>query len=742
MLRAEPAATLASDTRTRGGWQEMVVATVGLLVLLTGYSAIVRGGDWIVSVGLVALLVATATVVLHLLGLRRSVTPLALLVELVVLAWVFVPSTVLVVLPTFSTFSALSDLVSAAGPVIVEEQAPVPASAPIVLVLAASFGALVVLIDLVLQLRRGVLWVGALLLAVFVMPALITGTTPSPWIFVLAAATWLVLLRGRTSVNGATGTARQGPAMALGIGGLAAALLFPVVSPDISAVATSWGKPPPQVFGRGINPMVELGSNLRRNNPVEVLSFTTDLDEVPYLKVATLPDFTGKTWRPADDYDSTRFEGQMSVSDDISAEPRKTAITINQLRSDLLPVPYPTTDVSGIKGSYRLERTGQTIRTRDNDSRGQTYTATSLDVQPTAEQLRASDATGPNLAPDFRRYLRLDDPPPVIGSTARRVTDGQTTNYDKALALQDYFRGGAFEYSETAPVANDYDGNGLGVIEEFLARKSGYCVHFSSAMAVMARTLDIPARVAVGYAPGARSDFVDGERTYRVMSDDLHAWTELYFAGVGWVRFDPTPGIGDRTAFVEPVDDQAAPDAAETTPDEQVNPRGEQPRVDENTGATAEEATAGPTAVRSAAAVLVGMLALVLAPLALRRLRRQWRWRGAARSPDPAWREVEDTARDLGVVTSPTDTPRGFAHRLSGAPGLDRDALHRLLERVERARFSRDGSPDGSAVEDARLVASSVVGGASRRQRWRAALLPRSLGPRPSEAIPEPAPAT
>ena len=160
--------------------------------------------------------------------------------------------------------------------------------------------------------------------------------------------------------------------------------------------------------------------------------------------------------------------------------------------------------------------------------------------------------------PGKKAYLELpDDMPEVIGDTAREITEDEDTDYDKVLALQRYFRAGSFRYSETAPVAEDYDGNGVDVIAKFLEAKSGYCVHFSSAMAVMARTLDIPSRIAVGYAPGSTSGFNDGKTRYENTSDDLHAWTEIYFDGVGWVRFDPTPSVGSPTAFVEPASESS-----------------------------------------------------------------------------------------------------------------------------------------------------------------------------------------
>ncbi len=736
-----PDAEDTGRTPARGGWADMLWGTTALLVLLTGFRTVVQGADWFVSTALVCVLVATATIVLRQLGARRIVAPIALVTEVVVLSWVFVPATLIVLIPTTATVTGLRDLVRQAGPIIAEEQAPVAASASIVLVLAAAFGALVVLLDLLISLRLGVVALGALLLAVYITPSLITGTSPSGLLFVVAAALWLIMLRRRTAVvrtrTSQPGRAtRQVPALALGVGGLAAALVFPAVSPSISSVAASWGNPPPQVFGPGINPIVELGTNLRRNTPVPVMTLTTTLDDPPYLKVATLPNFTGRTWRPAENFNDGRFEGQLAVRDGISADRASTRISVSKLRSDLLPVPYPTVDIGGLDGSYQVERTGLTVKLRGADITGQTYTAQSIDVQPTAEQLRAAN---PRVTPDLRRYTELEDAPPIIFDTATQVTADADNNYDRAVALQDYFRSGEFDYSESAPVAEDYDGNGLAVIAEFLQRKAGYCVHFSSAMAVMARSLGIPARVAVGYAPGGVTGELDGgRRVYEVMSDDLHAWTELYFDGVGWVRFDPTPGIGEGTAFSEPTSqtpDSTTPEsgADDAQPEPQQNPRSEDGAL-----APGESEEATSTAPRSAAAVALALLAIVLLPGLVRVLRRVWRLRGS--EPDRVWREIEDTARDFGVATSVADTPRGLARRLGARPGLDAAALARLLDIVERQRYAPVVVPGDEAAGEARIVIDSLQEGASRLERWRAALLPRSLGPRSTAIAPAPAP--
>ena len=118
------------------------------------------------------------------------------------------------------------------------------------------------------------------------------------------------------------------------------------------------------------------------------------------------------------------------------------------------------------------------------------------------------------------------------------------------MAIQKYLRSGEFTYSLQAPVQGGYDGNGLSVLADFLAVKSGYCIHFASAMAVMARAEGIPSRIAVGYAPGRLTGdtvAVVGQGSlpeYEVDARDAHAWPELYFQGLGWVPFEPTPSRG------------------------------------------------------------------------------------------------------------------------------------------------------------------------------------------------------
>ncbi|MGH3457741.1 transglutaminase TgpA family protein [Aeromicrobium sp.] len=710
----------------RSGWLDRALVAASLLVLTAGYRTVVEGNDWWITTLLVTLVATLTCAVLRGLGVRL-VAPFAAVVLFVTIVWVFVPETLAAGFPTPSSVGALSELVESARVIIVEEKAPVAAARGIVLLVAVAFGSLVVVADAFLELRRAPAWIGLLLLGVFAVPAMVSGRTPGFWLFVVAAVPWLVMLHvGRTSSRGSA-VGNQVPAVLIAVVSLAGALVLPTVAPDIRAAAASWGDPPPSVFGRGINPMLELGQNLRRNSTAVALTYTTTAEVPPYLKVATLRDFTGKTWIPGSTLPADRFEGRIGLREGIETTMDTTRITIEGLDSTMLPVPYVAQDTNGLEGVWRFERMGMTVRSESTDTSGQEYSVNSLTITPTAEQMRQlSTVIGPSLQP----YVDLpDEVPPSIARTAREVTSSAPTDYDKALALQSFFRSGEFRYSETAPVADDYDGNGLSVVAEFLERKAGYCVHFASAMAVMARTLDIPSRVAVGYAPGRSVGLIDGEPVYENTSDDLHAWTELFFEGAGWVRFDPTTSIGSATLFDEPaMEGSEAPSDANSQ-----TPRGER---NEGSATVGDEATASGTAPRTLAVTGVVVMLILAGPAVVRELRRRRRLRSS--TPDSLWRELEDVCRDLGLDVPDTDTPRGFAGRLENRPGVDADALERLLHQVEIARFARESTSDAgpATTRDAVSLTAGLRAGTPRPDRWRALLLPRSLGPRPVTARP------
>ncbi len=114
---------------------------------------------------------------------------------------------------------------------------------------------------------------------------------------------------------------------------------------------------------------------------------------------------------------------------------------------------------------------------------------------------------------------------------ASRITAGETTTYDAVKAVERYLQDN-YRYSERPPSAD------LPLDAFLFEDKIGYCQQFSGAMALMLRLQGIPARVAAGFSPGSYNRD-SGE--YRVRDLDAHSWVEVWFNGIGWVPFDPTP---------------------------------------------------------------------------------------------------------------------------------------------------------------------------------------------------------
>lgn len=121
----------------------------------------------------------------------------------------------------------------------------------------------------------------------------------------------------------------------------------------------------------------------------------------------------------------------------------------------------------------------------------------------------------------------------TVTQIAETITRHQITDYDKIIALKQYLQNG-FTYTlqpGTPPKNRDF-------VEYFLETKKGYCTYYATALTVMARTLRIPARYVEGFSLPASSN-KDGY--YEVTNENAHAWVEVYFHGIGWIPFDPTP---------------------------------------------------------------------------------------------------------------------------------------------------------------------------------------------------------
>ena len=202
-----------------------------------------------------------------------------------------------------------------------------------------------------------------------------------------------------------------------------------------------------------------------------------------------------------------------------------------------LPLPYPAIQVTA-PGKWLVDPDRMVYSTSDSIT-DQTYSVTSVLVDPSQAQLQAVPGLvrTAELAPD------LQLPPAYRTSALKELaasnTAGQTTEFAKVNALATWLSGPQFTYS----LAPAQPTSARSLVNFLTKGKSGYCVHYAYAMTVLTRLLGIPARFVVGYTAGTRQK--DG--SYVVSTTDSHAWTEVYFPSMGWIRFEPTPA-GQGTA--------------------------------------------------------------------------------------------------------------------------------------------------------------------------------------------------
>ncbi|MEJ2579786.1 MAG: DUF3488 and transglutaminase-like domain-containing protein, partial [Kineosporiaceae bacterium] len=297
---------------------------------------------------------------------------------------------------------------------------------------------------------------------------------------------------------------------------------------------------------RVVNPILDLRNDLTDRSDAVVLSYRTDDPAPEPLRIVTDDAFDGRTWSPSVGtlLRSQQVQSGMPVppglGPQVSTTTHSTQISIGGLDETYLPLPYPATRVD-VPGTWLWDADTFNVVGWGVTTRGLSYQVDHLVVRPSPEQLAGAGPVPPAVASRFT--ILPEELPASIVQAAQRVA-GPGNPYQQATRLQSWFRsGGGFTYSETLPGEGRGDSGG-DAVASFLHHRVGYCVHFASAMAVMARSLGIPARVAVGFLPGEPG----AEGRYTVRLRDAHAWPELYFAGVGWVRFEPTPAGRTGTA--------------------------------------------------------------------------------------------------------------------------------------------------------------------------------------------------
>ncbi|MGW2508594.1 transglutaminase TgpA family protein [Streptomyces scopuliridis] len=735
---------------------------------------------WLLHAGIMLAVVGGAGALTRRVPLARTLTvALQGLAALLMLTVVFARDQALLgIVPTPEVFAQFGRLLTEGGNDVGRYAIPAPATDGIRLMLIGGVLVIGLAVDAIAVTFRSAAPAGLPLLALYSVAAGLSGGAGGWLWFLLAAAGYLLLLlaegRDRLSQWGRVfggaprtpGRFSSGPDASggrapvrtgrrIGVVALGVALVVPAALPalDGGLLAGTGGGNGSGVGGGGtisaVNPLISLQDNLNQPEDREALRYRTNARDTQdmYLRIMALDKFDGTSWRfsqrKVEDVPD-RLPGSPGLGPGVSTTEIRTNISAaGWYRQNYLPMPYPATQVD-IEGRWRFEPAGRTlVGDRGQSTRGARYEVGSLLVNPTREQLAAAPPAPSALLREYTEVPAIL--PDMVRSTALDVTRGAANDYEKAVRLQDWFAlDGGFTYNTEVD-----SGTGVTAITRFLRNKEGFCVHFSFAMAAMARTLGIPARVAVGFTPGTPQP--DGSMSVGLR--DAHAWPELYFEGVGWTRFEPTPSRGstpDYTREAAPSggpSDAASPDASTSdAPSAEPSASDSCPAPSRQLGecgTVAPGAALPPTdsgfPLKTVLWIVLGGLAVValpLLPLLWRTRIRARRLGSGGRSPADAtaralaaWREITDTAWDHGVPPDESRTPRKAAERivrLGRLEGAAAEAVHRVAGSVEQVLYAPEPRPGTGLADDARRVREGLGASADRWTRLRALLAPRS----------------
>ncbi|WP_300010774.1 transglutaminase domain-containing protein [Pseudonocardia sp.] len=719
--------------RRPGPWRASVASGVAVLLASGPVSAVVQGTGWLGFAGAAVAAVVGVGIVAGLLvpadrAPGRTVAAVAaaqVAAVLGLLTALFTDDGAFGVLPGPAALADMGGLLAGAGAQINVGIAPIEATPEILFLVTASLGLLAVAVHLAVVGAAAPAAAGIPLLAAFAVPAALADELLPWWVLAAAAAGFGLLLLATD------GRSRQFPGgLVLVAAAVAVALLVGTLTAFVGTSGRFAGGGDGEGAGSiGLSPFTSLRGQLNRSTPSPLFE-VRGLTEPAYLRALTLADYqAGVGWQATRPGPGVPAEGPFAQPP-VPGTPAQVTVDNVGFRDYWLPVYGAPLALEGLTpGLFVYDEDsgiGYTARPAAEDG----WTQSAFLPAPSTDLLRAAQGEAP--AAIYSNILGVD---PRIAGIAAEVTAGAATDFDRALALQEYFTGPGSEFGydlATAPPEGD------DALVEFLTiGQVGYCEQFASAMAVMLRTVGVPARVAVGFTAGTPvSD-------YRAISTaDAHAWVEAWFPGVGWTTFDPTP-LTDGRAIVPPYVEQAraeaAAGAAPAVPATPL-PAAPTPAPDPAGTPAAQEPGSAPDAAAApdpgpplwpVAVVPVGAL-LALLPAGLRHLRRRERLAAAAAGGPgaavAAWDELRAESADRGVAVPASDTVRSAARRLVREHRLDaaaQDALRATVTAVEASWFG-DRHPDRHALTGPLAEVRAGMAGGSPLD-LRARLLPRSV---------------
>ncbi len=278
-----------------------------------------------------------------------------------------------------------------------------------------------------------------------------------------------------------------------------------------------------------------------------------------YLVATSFDTYDGHTWHNAAVSSSQLPANKRTISEGSPVHLVTQHITVVTSNGEQHPNIFGAWQIAGVDQPTILlinKTTGSLVAVlRNNGQRlatGDQYTVQSYVSSADITMLRSIPlpADAPPLPPNYNgplptayynpailsTYLQLPKIDPRVKDLALQLTAGAHTMYDKAVALETYFHT-SFSYSTTIHLSPGAEGTAWLL---FQSKHRAFDNYFATAMAVMARELGIPARVVIGYTPGT---YDAKAQNWVVHGSDAHAWTQIYFAGYGWINFEPSPGF-------------------------------------------------------------------------------------------------------------------------------------------------------------------------------------------------------
>ena len=430
----------------------------------------------------------------------------------------------------------------------------------------------------------------------------------------------------------------------------------------------------------------DVGDYLTRGRDAELMRIRSP--EPMLWRGGTLDHFDGVRW--ASTVDRGEDDGE-EVSDSVPTRKVVQEVKVLQAETSLLFGGY---QISNASVPYAMERSDGSWTSARPLTEDSSYRVLSQIPQPSVAQLEAAGAAYPALVRE--KFLQLpEDRPEVLAETAREIQDDYAprTPYDTVRAIERYLiSDGGFTYN----IGADYT-RADKAIEEFLGdEREGFCTQFATSMALLSRELGVPSRVVYGATTGKEKE--PGE--YVVTGYNMHTWVELYFPGVGWYPFDPTPGFSVPSVMEENaprpemndlsyVSSEAPALKGRQTDDFASNP------VETPIGegfAASEETSAWDRYAYALLSVLLVLLFLAAVPLAKGAL-------VARRRPEDLYRDLTGRLRDVLLFTSgagskvadsPALTPTERLLLLAGAAGIEEGPFREFARTYSESLYAPD----------------------------------------------------